>query len=161
MRVKRPWYKPHVERSALLDVVKWSAGLCLSWILFWQLPYSFRVFAAIAALICLAFLCDGMKSLWRNRHPFVFTVRGDRDVEFFEKGRDEIVFEENGRQAVIYSELGSKPNRGIYVSSITKWEPPHENEPLTDDQRENILALLCEHYDSLGISYELVEPSVA
>lgn len=77
------------------------------------------------------------------------------------KGRDEIVFEENGRKAVIYSELGGDPDRVIYVSSIAKWEPPHDSEELTDAQRDDILSLLCEHYDYHGISCKIVTPSTA
>lgn len=98
-----------------------------------------------------------IKSLWRNRHPFVFSVRGNRKIKFIGNGRDEIIFEENGRKAIVYTELWSKPSRGIYVTSIQQWEPPHENELLTEEQRQDIVALLCEHYDYSAITYEIVK----
>lgn len=159
MRVNRPWYYPHVEWPALLELFAWSIALYVTWLLFWSLSYAFRIFAVFAGLLCLLFFWDKLKTLWRNQHPFVFAVRGDRRVIFHGKGRDEILFEENGRKVVIYSELWSKPDRGIYAGSVNRWEPPYENEPLTDEQRDDILSLLYEHYDYHGISYKIVKPS--
>ena len=111
-------------------------------------------------LISLAFLWGSSKTLWRNRQPFVFSVRGNRKVKFRGGGRDGTIFEEDGRKVQIYTELlGGKVSRAIHISSIEKYQPPHENEPLTDEQREEILDLLCEEYDYRGVRYEVIMSS--
>ena len=78
-------------------------------------------------------------------------------MKFRGGGRDEINFEENGRKVKIYTELlGGKVSRAIHVSSIEKYEPPHDGELLTDKQREEILDLLSEEYDYRGVRYDVV-----
>jgi hypothetical protein len=112
---------------------------------------------ALLLLFSLMVLWGSSKTLWRNRQPFVFTVRGNRKVKFRGGGRDGILFDEDGRKVRIFSELlMGKISRGIHVASIEKYEPPHESESLTDDRRREILDLLCEEYDYQGRTYQVV-----
>jgi hypothetical protein len=55
--------------------------------------------------------------------------------------------------------LGGKTSHAIHADSIQKYEPPYDSELLTDQQREEILNLLCEEYDYQGIRYEVVMSS--
>jgi hypothetical protein len=130
-----------------------TGGVWLSWLLM----RSDSGFAGtMLLLLSLAILWGSSKTLWRNRRPFVFTVRGNRKVKFRGGGRDETVVEEDGRKVRIFTELlVGNPSRGIHPSSM-KYEAPYEGEPLTDERKEEILDLLCEEYDYQGIRYEVV-----
>jgi uncharacterized metal-binding protein YceD (DUF177 family) len=133
------------------------AGIWWSW---WLIRSGDVAPGLFVLLVSLAFLWGSSKNLWRNRQPFVFAIRGNRKVRFRGGGRDETTFEENGRKMKIYTELlGGKTSRAIYVSAIQKYEPPHDGELLTNEQREEILDLLCEEYDYRGVRYEVVMSS--
>jgi hypothetical protein len=173
-RIQAPWYKSRLSWRHVPWVVGSAGGV-------WGSLYLIRsgsfVPGSLLLLVALVFLWGSSKTLWRNRQPFVFAVRGDRKVKFRGAGRDDTVFEENGRKVKIYIEFfvaGSstgeiigvgrwmfclsvgKTSRAIYANSIRKYEPPHDVELLTDEQREQILDLLCEEYDYRGVRYEVI-----
>jgi hypothetical protein len=78
-------------------------------------------------------------------------------IEFFVAGSltGEII---GAGRWLLYLSVG-KVGRAIYANSIQKYEPPHDGELLTDDQREEILNLLCEEYDYRGVKYEVIMSS--
>jgi hypothetical protein len=138
-------------------VILTPGGIWSSWLLMRSGSSGIGI---VLLLFSLALLWGSGKTLWRNREPFVFEVRGNRKVKFGGGGRDVTVFEENGRRVKIFTELLSgKTSRAIQVSSIQKYEPPDDGEPLTDKRREDILDLLCEDYDYRGVIYEAVMSS--
>ncbi len=100
-----------------------TGGVSLSWLLI----RSGSGFAGtILLLLSLAVLWGSSKTLWRNRQPFLFAVKGDRRVKFRGAGRDETVVEEDGRKVKIFTELlGGKTSRGIHPNSMRKFEAPH------------------------------------
>ena len=51
----------------------------------------------------------------------------------------------------------AKSAEGFMWSSIQKYEVPHgKSEPLSDERRKEILALLCGEYDYQGMRYDVV-----
>jgi len=71
--------------------------------------------------------------------------------------RDDFLFTENHRSTQIYAELlTGNPDRLIDGSSIMKWLPPHENEPLTQEDRERILQKVSLYFDRFNETYEIV-----
>jgi uncharacterized metal-binding protein YceD (DUF177 family) len=156
-RIQSTWYKWPVSWRHTPWFLVSVAGI---WWSCWLIRSGDVVPGSFVLLVSLAFLWGTSKTLWRNRQPFVFAVRGNRKVKFRGGGRDEINVEENGRKVRIYTELlGGKVSRAIHVSSIEKYEPPHDGELLTDKQREEVLDLLCEEYDYRGVRYEVVMSS--
>ena len=156
-RIQVPWYKwrPSWRHMPWFVVATGGASGSL-----YLINSGSRDGGILLLLVSLPILWGSSKTLWRNRQPFVFAVRGGRAVKFGGGGRDEILFEENGRKVKIYTELlGGKTSRAIHADSIKKYEAPHESEPLTVERQEEILDLLCEEYDYRGVSYEVVMSS--
>jgi hypothetical protein len=141
-RIQSPWYNWRVPWRNVPWVAVSAGGVCASWLLI----RSGSFFAgSLLLLLSLALLWGSSKTLWRNRQPFVFAVRGDRKVRFRGAGRDGTILEENGRTVKINTELlVGKTSRAIYAKSIQKYESPYDSEPLTHERREEILDLLCE-----------------
>lgn len=72
-------------------------------------------------------------------------------------GRGDFLLQEGNRRVRIYAELMSgPPDRSIYAKSIIRWLPPHENEPLNDEDRQRILEKTCRYFDMRKISYEII-----
>lgn len=153
-RIRIPWYQWRVSWKHAPWVLISAAGIWFS-VRFIVCGPAFL--GAVLLLITGSIFWGSSKTLWRNRQPFVFSVRGARKVRFRGGGRDETIFEEDGRQIRIYTELGDrKTGRLIYAHSILQYEPPHDREQLTAAQREEVLELLCEDCDYRGVNYEVV-----
>lgn len=65
-------------------------------------------------------------------------------------GRSEVVYIEKDRRLVISSEfLAGNAGIVLYSSSLSHWEAPHQNETLSDEDRQrikdNVLSDLAKH----------------
>jgi hypothetical protein len=71
-----------------------------------------------------------------------------------------ITYEENGRRAKLDVEAlmrvnGNKIDFDIFEESLTKWLPPHSEDPFDKADHDRILARICEELTSRGITYEI------
>lgn len=70
--------------------------------------------------------------------------------------RDEWKYIEGDRQLILVAERGlGDPQLLIYASSVKRWLPPHENEEITDADRERILKKVCFFFDKSGKTYKI------
>jgi hypothetical protein len=156
-RVEVPWYQWRASGKDLAWVAG-SAGALVAASLLIRSGSSCLGFLLFPLSVVV--LLSRLPSIWRNRNPFVFAYRGHRNVVFRGKERDKTIFEEDGRRAIIHTEmLFGKINCAIYASSIQKDGPEHDDEPLTEQQKEDILDLLCEDYDYRGVTYDVIMTS--
>jgi hypothetical protein len=129
-RIESSWSKWRISWRHVPWLIVSVGGMWFSWLL---VNSAHTGFGIVVLLFSAPLLWVSFKTLWRNRQPFVFTVRSDRKVKFRGGGRDETVVEENGRKVKIYTELLSgKISRAIHANSIEKYEPPHDGELLTN-----------------------------
>lgn len=45
--------------------------------------------------------------------------------------------------------------RAIYASQVRMWEPPHENDPFTQEDRERVVSMLTEYFDKSKTTYRI------
>jgi Immunity protein 74 len=69
----------------------------------------------------------------------------DATSELIRIGRDEYKYVEGEKKLVVYIEMGmgSQPFR-LYCSSIDRWLPPHENEEISDVERQRIASRIAD-----------------
>lgn len=73
-------------------------------------------------------------------------------------GRDTFDYVHGDRRATIYVELlTGKIKRRICVWSIRKWQPPHDVEEMTQEDKNEILLCLRSYFDRKRIKYDLLE----
>jgi hypothetical protein len=73
-------------------------------------------------------------------------------------GRDTYDYIVDGRKATIYVELlMGKIERRICLDSINKWNPPHDDEEMTQADRNVIFQSLCEYFEWHQIPYDTLE----
>ena len=73
------------------------------------------------------------------------------------KGRSEVGYVEGQKNMIIGSEFMAGPSgMVIYSDSMKSWQPPFENEKLTDEDRERIKYNITEDLRSHGIEAEWV-----
>ncbi|HEY5240029.1 MAG TPA: Imm74 family immunity protein [Polyangiaceae bacterium] len=46
----------------------------------------------------------------------------------------------------------------VYSNSITAWQPPHEHEPLSEDDKNIVLRAIRDHMDAKGM-YFIIDPT--
>ena len=46
----------------------------------------------------------------------------------------------------------------VYSKSITAWKPPHEHDPLSEDDKEVVLHAIRDHLDRKGMYY-IIDPT--
>jgi|GEM_PF-6662587 hypothetical protein len=72
------------------------------------------------------------------------------------KSRDEYTYHFESYTANVVAEIMLGPiDCVIYRSSVENWLPPHENEPLMEEDRERIIRCLCKYLDHSGWTYEI------
>jgi len=49
--------------------------------------------------------------------------------------------------------LSGNPRRVIYSRTIKKWLPPHDNEAISNEKKEEILKRICKYFEINHISY--------
>jgi hypothetical protein len=83
----------------------------------------------------------------------------ERGYAFNVIGRDEFKYVEGAemRTARIYVQMLFKgPVRHlIYVSTIDRWLPPHDSEPITAEKRAQIVQRMTDWLDQLGWTYRV------
>jgi hypothetical protein len=71
-------------------------------------------------------------------------------------GRSGFTYHFESYAAEVEAEMLVGPiNYVIYSSTIEKWLPPHENEQLTEEDRQRIIRCLCKYLDHYRNTYEL------
>lgn len=73
-------------------------------------------------------------------------------------GRDEYQYCENKRCVKLQIEMLTGPiNRLIYASTIKMWEPPHEMEPISLQEKMRIAEIVKRHFEAGGIKTVIEE----
>ncbi len=73
--------------------------------------------------------------------------------------RNELKYKETGKTMIVEREAGINKQKQwctiIYISTITHWQPPHENEVITEEKKQQIINRICAALDFLEIKYVL------
>lgn len=72
-------------------------------------------------------------------------------------GRTGICYREAGRQMFVDSEVLTGPSAmAVYKDTIQKWDPPYENLPVTDSERDRILNNIRDAFRSQGFEIDVI-----
>lgn len=82
-------------------------------------------------------------------------VRNGAGFEVERAHRTWLVYREENREIRVAVDPGP-PSLALYPASIKRWEPPFDEEVLTDERRREILSRVKEALRVLGINYEVV-----
>jgi len=73
--------------------------------------------------------------------------------------RNQLKYEEGDKIMMIDREAGVDRNNqwytAIYTSNITRWQPPYDNESITEEKKQQIVQRVCAVLDFLEIKYVL------
>ncbi len=102
-------------------------------------------------------MLENIKSLLgRIRLPDLLKTRIDNSTNVYKRGRDEYLYKEGNHSLMIYAELlTGNPDIDIDISSIRKWLPPHQDEYLSQEDKNRILKKFCAYLDLNGVSYRV------
>lgn len=81
--------------------------------------------------------------------------RIDDRRELVRVGRDAYCFIEDGRKALVQVDTLVDDKRVICSSAMSGWEPPHEAEALTNEDRARIGQLIAGFFHKRGIQCEI------
>jgi hypothetical protein len=90
--------------------------------------------------------------------PRTNVVESDDDITVEILGRTGIRYSENDRSCFVDSEVlaTSTPTIAVWPSGIRNWDEPHEHEPLTDGDRERVLANISAAFASQDWGLEII-----
>ena len=72
--------------------------------------------------------------------------------------RDQLRYRESDHVLLFSAELmAGKPERHIYASSIERWLPPHDAEPITEVRRAEMLREVCTYFEKNDQSYQVIQ----
>ena len=91
--------------------------------------------------------------------PRTNVVEGNNGVTVEVLGRTGIRYSERGRSCFVDSEVLSSPAIVVWPSGIHRWDQPHEDDALTDDDRRRILKNISEAFASQDWGLELIDHS--
>lgn len=91
------------------------------------------------------------------RSPRANVVESDSGVAVEVLGRTGIRYSERGRSCFVDSEVLAIPAIAVWPSGIRRWDSPHEHEPLTDADRERILANIAEAFASQNWELQILQ----
>jgi len=94
-----------------------------------------------------------MAAFWSPR-PNV--VQSDDGVTIEVLGRTGIRYSERERSCFVDSEVLAIAAVAVWPSGIRRWEGPHEHEPLSDEDRERILANIVAAFASQDWGLEII-----
>lgn len=89
--------------------------------------------------------------------PRTNVVEGDNGVSVEVLGRTGMRYTERGRSCFLDSEVLATPAIAVWPSGIRGWDPPHADEPLTDDDRRRILKNVAEAFASQHWGLEIID----
>jgi hypothetical protein len=71
--------------------------------------------------------------------------------------RDNFLYREGDHKLVIYGQMLTGPfvDFVIYTSEITNWEAPHNDEPISAEQKQIIVERLDQYLKRRGVRYTL------
>jgi Immunity protein 74 len=90
------------------------------------------------------------------RSPRANVVESDSGIAVEVLGRTGIRYTERGRSCFVDSEVLAIKAIAIWPSGIRSWDSPHEHEPLTEADRERILANIAEAFASQNWGLEII-----
>ena len=64
--------------------------------------------------------------------------------------RENVEYQLGDHVMKISGELLGPSQRGVYASSIKKWDAPYENEVVSDEEKRDILRTIIEYWESQG-----------
>jgi Immunity protein 74 len=88
--------------------------------------------------------------------PRANLVEGDNGVSIEVLGRTGIRYSERGRSCFVESEVLARPAIAVWASGIRSWDPPHAEDPLTDDDRRRILKNIADAFASQQWGLEII-----
>jgi hypothetical protein len=72
-------------------------------------------------------------------------------------GRTGLRYSESGRQMFVDSEVVTGPSgMAVYKDTLQKWDPPYDNVPVTDSDRDRILNNIREAFRSQGFETNVI-----
>jgi len=72
-------------------------------------------------------------------------------------GRTGLRYREAGRQMFVDSEVLTGPSgMAVYKDTIQKWDPPYDNVPVTDSDRDRILNNIRDAFRSQGFEIDVI-----
>ena len=82
--------------------------------------------------------------------------RIDSGSQLIRLGRDEYKYIEGERSLVLQIDMGiGVPNRLLYSSTIKRWLPPHQDETITEEDRQRIASKIANFLVSQGYSVKV------
>jgi hypothetical protein len=84
-------------------------------------------------------------------------VEGEDGVRVEVLGRTGIRYTESSRSCFVDSEVLASAAIAVYVKGIRGWDPPHDDDPLTDDDRRRILENITDAFRPQQWEVELVD----
>jgi hypothetical protein len=94
-----------------------------------------------------------MATFWS---PRTNVVESDDGVVVEVLGRTGIRYRERDRSCFVDSEVLAVPAVAVWPSGIRNWESPHQHKPLTDEDRERILANIAAAFASQNWGLEII-----
>ena len=89
--------------------------------------------------------------------PRTNVVEGDNGVTVEVLGRTGMRYTERGRSCFLDSEVLATPAIAVWPGGIRRWDPPHADDPLTDDDRRRILQNVADAFASQDWGLEIVD----
>ena len=95
------------------------------------------------------------ESMFTSPRPDLYESSNGFSVEVL--GRTGLYYREAGRQMFVDSELLTGPSgMAVYKDTIQKWDPPYENLPVTDSDRDRILNNIRDAFRSQGFEIDVI-----
>jgi hypothetical protein len=92
--------------------------------------------------------------------PRVNVVEGDNGVSVEVLGRVGMRYSEGERSCSVDSEVlatPTPPTIAVWPSGIRAWDPPHQDDPLTDEDRRRIFQNIAEAFASQEWALRVIE----
>ncbi len=87
-----------------------------------------------------------MKTALQFLRRLMGRVSQDEKFRVLPFGRDELKYIEEDHELLAQAELGTSPDRILYASTISKWLPPYEQEPISPERKQEIINRLVDYY---------------
>jgi len=93
--------------------------------------------------------------MFTSHRPNLYESSDGVSVEVL--GRTGLRYSEGKRQMFVDSEvLTGRSGMAVYKDTLQKWDPPYENVPVTDSDRDRILNNIREAFRSQGFEIDVI-----